>query len=67
MSLAPDDDRRVRKLFDLAYRRIAGLAEHEGGEVVIVIRIERGGRISRASKVSVDEFPLHNGSGEVQT
>lgn len=55
VQLEPDNRRRLQLLFDRAVRHFAEL--RDGGQVVVTIRKETG-RVSRGSRITVDEFPL---------
>ena len=65
-SLDPENERRLRMLFARAVRRVGEL-KTDGGEIIVRIRLERGGRVSRDSRITVDEFPLTAGGKPTHT
>jgi hypothetical protein len=64
--LDPMSQRRFNELVALVRQRIERLTA-SGGDILLKVRIERGGRLSRLSKLTVDEYPLTAGSEEAQT
>lgn len=54
--LAADNERRLWELFDRIRARVARDSWPEGAALSISIRIEKGGRISRAGKLVVEEL-----------
>lgn len=66
LPIEPENERRLRLLFERAVRRTTEVGQ-EGGEVLVRIRVEKGGRVSRTSKVTTDEYPLTPAGEEPQT
>jgi len=54
-TLASENERRLMGLLEAVHQRVMRLGPL-GGEVLLRVRVEKGGRIGRDSRLTVEEF-----------